>query len=33
MTPVVLIIALTSIAISSLILRIVIGYPVRPPGA
>ena len=33
MTPVVLIFALSSIAISSLILRIVIGYLVRPPGA
>ncbi len=33
MSPVILIIALTSIAASSLILRIVIGYLVRPPGA
>ena len=33
MTPLVLLIALTSIASSSLILRIVIGYLVRPPGA
>ena len=33
MTPLVLIIALVSIAVSSLIMRIVIGYLVRPPGA
>jgi hypothetical protein len=33
MNPLVLIIALVSIASSSLILRIVIGYLVRPPGA
>jgi hypothetical protein len=33
MTPLVLLIALVSIASSSLILRIVIGYLVRPPGA
>jgi hypothetical protein len=33
MTPVVLMIALVSIALSSLIMRIVIGYLVRPPGA
>jgi hypothetical protein len=33
MTPLVLLIALASIASSSLILRIVIGYLVRPPGA
>jgi hypothetical protein len=33
MTPLVLIIALISIGATSLILRIVIGYLVRPPGA
>jgi hypothetical protein len=33
MTPLVLLIALVSIGASSLILRIVIGYLVRPPGA
>jgi hypothetical protein len=33
MTPLILIIALVSIGASSLILRIVIGYLVRPPGA
>jgi hypothetical protein len=33
MTPLILIIALVSIGVSSLILRIVIGYLVRPPGA
>ncbi|HZC59218.1 MAG TPA: hypothetical protein VE154_04435 [Chthoniobacterales bacterium] len=33
MTPVVLIIALTAIGLSSLVMRIVIGYLVRPPGA
>jgi hypothetical protein len=33
MTPVVLIIALVAIGGSSLILRIVIGYLLRPPGA
>jgi hypothetical protein len=33
MTPLVLIIALVAIGASSLILRIVIGYLVRPPGA
>ncbi len=33
MIPLVLLIALASIAASSLILRIVIGYLVRPPGA
>jgi hypothetical protein len=33
MTPLVLIVALVSIAGSSLILRIVIGYLLRPPGA
>src|SRR5580692_11104934 len=33
MTPLVLLIALASIASSSLILRIVIGYLVRPPRA
>jgi len=33
MIPLVLIIALASIAASSLILRVVIGYLVRPPGA
>jgi hypothetical protein len=33
MTPLVLIIALSAIAASSLTLRIIIGYLVRPPGA
>ena len=33
MTPLNLIVALVAIAASSLILRIVIGYLVRPPGA
>jgi hypothetical protein len=33
MTPFVLIVALVSIAGSSLIMRIVIGYLLRPPGA
>jgi hypothetical protein len=33
MTPPVLIIALAAIGASTLILRIVIGYLVRPPGA
>jgi hypothetical protein len=32
MTPMVLIIALVAIGSSSLILRMVIGYLVRPPG-
>jgi hypothetical protein len=33
MAPFVLIIALAAIGISSLVMRIVIGYLVRPPGA
>jgi hypothetical protein len=33
MTPMILIIALVAIGGSSLILRIVIGYLLRPPGA
>jgi hypothetical protein len=33
MTPFVLIIALGAIGLSSLVMRIVIGYLVRPPGA
>ncbi|MBV8142648.1 MAG: hypothetical protein JOZ60_11455 [Verrucomicrobia bacterium] len=33
MIPLVLILALASMAVSSLTLRIVIGYLLRPPGA
>jgi hypothetical protein len=33
MSPLVLLTALLAIAVSSLIMRIVIGYLVRPPGA